>query len=198
MLSALLPPGIGRVGVFVDADPDTMAQAARAARLTHLQLHGSEPPEIIPTLPLPVIKSLRLKGPGDLNLIARYAGVANCLALLVEPYVPQAPGGTGAVLDWTVACQARDFARARGARFILSGGLTPYNVGRAVRQVTPDGVDVSTGVETDGRKDVLKIFAFVAEARLSPRATHLWAKCQVSGAMRRLAPNLVSTKRSHS
>jgi phosphoribosylanthranilate isomerase len=164
-LSAALPPGFGRVGVFVDQLPEQMERVAEVAHLTHLQLHGSEEPEMIPRLSLPVIKAVRIGGPQDLGQIERYAWVPNCWAVLVEPYLPNVAGGAGLPLDRELARCARELAKSFGCRFILSGGLGPENVAQAVTAVAPDGVDVSSGVETNGLKDSMKIFAFVAAVR---------------------------------
>ena len=80
--------------------------------------------------------------------------------LLVDAHVPGSYGGAGVLADWG---RAAELARRRS--IMLAGGLTPENVDAAIRQVRPWGVDVSSGVETNGLKDVAKIRAFVAAAR---------------------------------
>jgi phosphoribosylanthranilate isomerase len=79
---------------------------------------------------------------------------------LVDSMVGDSYGGTGQAFDWKLAKEVT-------SRFsvIIAGGLTPNNVGRLVKEVFPWGVDVSTGVETDGQKDVAKIAAFIREVR---------------------------------
>jgi phosphoribosylanthranilate isomerase len=79
---------------------------------------------------------------------------------LLDTHVEGALGGTGRAFDWTVAAEV-----ARRFPIVLAGGLTPENVGEAVRRVRPWAVDVSTGVETDGVKDLAKIRAFIAAVR---------------------------------
>lgn len=159
-----LPPGLARVGVWVDAPLAEVLQTARLAGLTHLQLHGDEPPEYVAALPLPVLKGIRLRGEADLPRLTRYP---TTWGILVEPHTPATAGGAGVALDWRLAVQARETLRQAGyrGRFILAGGLSPQSVRAAVAAVQPDGVDVSSGVETDGHKDIDKIYAFITQAR---------------------------------
>lgn len=163
-LAGGLPPGLARVGVFVDVAFDEVVAIARHVGLTHLQLHGAEPPAYLQALPLPAIKGIRLQGPDDLAQLDAYRQAA---AVLVEAHAPHTAGGAGLVLDPGLARAARERLQAAGfsGRFILAGGLAPENVAGAIHQVQPDGVDVSTGVETAGDKDIDKIYAFVAAAR---------------------------------
>jgi phosphoribosylanthranilate isomerase len=86
-------------------------------------------------------------------------------ALMLDTYHPQHLGGAGATFDWSVAAEART---RFGLPLILAGGLTPENVGDAIRQVRPYAVDVSSGVEAEpGRKDFAKVRAFLAQVRLA-------------------------------
>jgi phosphoribosylanthranilate isomerase len=71
------------------------------------------------------------------------------------------PGGMGETFDWSIAREMAD----RGHRFLLAGGLNPENVGNAIEATQPYGVDVSSGVESDGVKDIAKIQAFIATAK---------------------------------
>ncbi len=153
------------VGVFVDAAPHEMNAAADVAGLDLLQLHGDEPPAVLGRLNRPIIKALRPR-PGtplaEVDTLAdRYRAVANApIAFLVDGFAVDAAGGAGYRADW-------DLARVLAGRgpMILAGGLDPGNVVGAIVGVRPLGVDVSSGVETDGAKDVAKIAAFVASAR---------------------------------
>lgn len=167
-LGSALPPGVARVGVFVDAPVAEILATARQAGLTHVQLHGAEPPERIEEIPLPVIKAVRLRGPGDLSRLGAYV---RAWAVVVEPHVEGQPGGAGVRLDLDLARAAREHLRRLGfrGRFILAGGLTPESVAPAVQAVCPDGVDVSSGVETGGQKDPAKIVQFVERAREGAR-----------------------------
>ncbi len=163
-ISCRLPSELARVGVWVDAPTDEVLRTAQTAGLTHLQLHGAETPEEIATLPLPVIKGIRLKNAGDLLQLTRYL---NCWAILIEPHAEATAGGAGIALDWELAQQARQTLQQAGyrGRFILAGGLDPNSVRAAIAAVRPDGVDVSSGVETDGAKDIEKIHHFLGNAK---------------------------------
>jgi phosphoribosylanthranilate isomerase len=150
------------VGVFVNEAPDRITQIVDACNLDIVQLSGDEDPAALRRLPrtVDVFKAVRLVGaPGeaawlDLGL------AAPPVRLLVDAHVPGVYGGAGITADWERAALV---ARERGV--ILAGGLTPENVADAIRRVRPWGVDVSSGVETDGAKDGAKIRAFIAAAR---------------------------------
>jgi phosphoribosylanthranilate isomerase len=171
-----LPPELAKVGVFVDEEPGAIRQIAQYAGLTHVQLHGSEPPEMIEQVGLPVIKAFRLKDRSDL---ARLPAYRNAVGLLIEPYVEGAHGGTGTTLDWSLAAQVAEVLRQAGvelsgpeepltpgkSKLILAGGLTPQTVDDAINAGRPGGVDVSSGVETDGVKDLEKIYDFIDMAK---------------------------------
>jgi phosphoribosylanthranilate isomerase len=158
-----LPEEIAKVGVFVDETPERINQIARYAGLTHVQLHGSEPPEYIDQIELPVIKAIRLKSEADLPQVKAYA---NAAGILLEPFVAQAAGGTGTALaDLSLFQKAREILGPDGPLLILAGGLDPGNVVAMIRTALPDGVDVSSGVETDGQKDLTKIYDFTDLAK---------------------------------
>ena len=153
------------VGVFVDAPPSEITRIAEEAGIDALQLHGAEPPESLRDLMEPTLKSLRPR-PGArakhvLAVINRYRSSSRPpLGILVDGYDEDRAGGTGARADWWLAKEI-------SATFpvILAGGLDPRNVGAAIRQVRPLGVDVSSGVEIDGVKSASRIEEFVRTAR---------------------------------
>lgn len=159
-LGSLLRRPLARVGVFVDAPVDRILRIARAAGLTHIQLHGDEGDQVVVRLRAAgysVIRAVRVTGP---EALARAAASPADLILL-DAFHPEKRGGTGRVFDWSLAA---DLCRRR--RVILAGGLTPQNVGDAVRAVLPFGVDVSSGVERyPGAKDPARIAGFVQLAQ---------------------------------
>ncbi len=160
-----LPPFITTVGLFVDAQADEVESVARDLCLGAVQLHGEEPPEVCEQLRrrgLRVIKAIHVADRLDREHLARYAAAA---ALLLDTRVEGLPGGTGRTFPWEVAAGlSADF------RIVVAGGLTPDNVTRALDTLRPYGVDVTSGVETDGRKDPAKIRAFVDHVRAWERA----------------------------
>lgn len=150
---------------MVDPSP---AEVQKALELVDwVQLHGRETPEFCGRFPGRLLKAFRVRQPDDLE-VGEYAEVVS--AYLFDAYHPRLAGGTGERFNWEWL-QGRQFAR----RFFLSGGLTPANVGQAIEEVCPWGVDVSSGVESDrGIKDPSFMADFINQARLaagfSPRS----------------------------
>lgn len=180
-LISALPAGVmTRVGVFVDAPAAEIRQTAAYAGLTHVQLHGNEPPEMLAELGLPVIKAFRVKDEADLARLPAYRQAAG---LLLEPYVEGQAGGSGTSLNLNLFRQAAKVLAEAGVevsgsddpllpgrpKLILAGGLSPENVTDAIFQAAPGGVDVSSGVETESEKDVNKIYQFVKLVRGATR-----------------------------
>jgi phosphoribosylanthranilate isomerase len=164
---AALPPSLSAVGVFVDRRAAEVADLSHGLGLKIIQLHGNEPPEDLLALShLQVIRAFRLKLASDwmvVNDYLRQAGSNGRMpdAVLIDAYVADMPGGTGA----TVASEVLD-AMPPLPRLILAGGLTPENVAAKVARVRPWMVDVAGGVESSpGRKDPAKVAAFVKAAR---------------------------------
>lgn len=151
-------PGIGKVGVFVNAPLAEVREIARECRLDLVQLHGDEPPEYCAGVGLPVIKAFRAGAPPAAPDLARHPAA---WILLDSCYGGQF-GGTGVPFDW----QGMQAARAGlGKPLLLAGGLNAGNVREAIRLLRPEGVDVSGGVETGGVKDPAKIAAFIRAVR---------------------------------
>jgi phosphoribosylanthranilate isomerase len=159
-IAAGLPPSIVRVGVFVDPLPAEAARIAEEAGLDVLQLHGSEPPDSLLDLPRRCWKAVGVGRDFVAADALRYEGKA--AGILLDARGDVAPGGTGLTFDWTLAREVRK----RASFLLLAGGLDPENVAAAIRALSPDGVDVSSGVESaPGRKDQARVKAFVEAAR---------------------------------
>ena len=154
-------PGI--VGLFANQSADFVNRVAGECGLDYAQLCGDEPPEMWDRLDVQVIRQIKVREdlPRDVSLDLALRQAAEALDaghhVVLDKHQSGALGGTGTAFDWHLA---RDIARDR--RVLLAGGLTPDNVREAIDTARPWGVDVSTGVETDGQKDPAKIRAFAA------------------------------------
>ena len=152
-LKAALDPSIRAVGVFVDEDPETVAQLLAAGIIDLAQLHGRESPAYLRILSglvgHKIIQAAKVAGRADLD---------RGLETTADHLLLDAGLGEGKAFDWSLLT---DFPRP----YFLAGGLTPDNVGEAIQVLRPWGVDVSSGIETDGYKDPAKMEAFVSAVR---------------------------------
>ena len=160
-----IPPFVARVGLFVDAPVDEINAVLAAVPLSLLQFHGEETASYCESFARPYIKALRLPviaGGADVaaEIAAAMAAHPNASGFLLDSYQPGLPGGTGVCFDWR---QVPDNIQRP---LVLAGGLTPDNVARAIDELSPYAVDVSSGVEQrPGEKSRQKIEAFVAAVR---------------------------------
>ncbi len=153
-----LPPYVIAVGLFVNATPDEIHAILGEAPLDLLQFQGDETPEFCGSFGKPYVRAVRMEKGVDLIECRRRFSAAK--ALLLDAHVPGQRGGTGRVFDW------KAIPKEHPAPLILSGGLTAKNVGRAIREVRPWAVDVSSGVEVSrGVKDPKKIVEFIRSVR---------------------------------
>ncbi len=158
-VSEALPPFVTAVGLFVDAPRATIEAALAGLRLDLLQFHGDETPEFCASFGVPYLKAIRMEEGTDLLEWAQRFSRAK--ALLLDAHVPGQPGGTGHTFDWGSVPGNLPLP------IVLSGGLDAANVGRAMREVRPWAVDVSSGVEARrGTKDPQKILDFIRSVRL--------------------------------
>ena len=157
-LKALLEPDIRAVGVFVDENPKTVADLLDQGVIDIVQLHGREDESYIKKLrtltDCPVIQAFCVKNEYD----AAQAQRSTADYILLD-----SGAGAGTIFDWKLI---QDIQRP----YFLAGGLSPDNVGEAVRYLYPYAVDVSSGIETDGRKDKIKMAAFAAAVRKEERS----------------------------
>lgn len=153
-----LPPFTTTVGVFVNEPRYSLMEIASFCRLDVLQLHGDESPEYCHGLSQWLIKAFRVRDKSYLKAMNSYPEVKG---FLLDTYVPGVAGGSGQAFNWELAQEAV----SSGQLIILAGGLTPANVGAAIRIVRPYAVDVASGVESGGRKDPSKIAAFLEAVR---------------------------------
>ncbi len=156
-------PGTARlVGLFRNQSADWVNETARKAGLDFLQLCGDEDDDYIARMDLPVFRQVRVKQgttPEELDrLVAPHLNADRVVVL--DRYDRDTPGGSGLSFDWAAAEGV-----ANREKVLLAGGLKPENVQSAIGQLSPWGVDVSSGVETDGVKDPGRIQAFIEAVR---------------------------------
>jgi len=157
-IASVVPGDVTKVAVFVDPTTEEVRRVLDAAPIDLLQFHGNEPAAFCESFAMPYMKVIRVRdrAPEGLGVLHPRA-----CAWLLDTFVPGIEGGTGRTFDWSA--WPRDVER----HLVLSGGLTPANVGAAVAATRPYGVDVAGGVEGGERgvKDTAKLNRFVEEAR---------------------------------
>ncbi len=157
-LKTELNPEIKAVGVFVDEKPETVAKLLAEGTIDMAQLHGHEDEAYLAALrkmtDKPLIRAFRIRSAED----ALQAQVSSADGILLD-----AGAGDGKTFDWS-------WLRQVERPYFLAGGLNRENAGRAVRELKPYAVDVSSGIETDGFKDIIKMRAFVRAVRMENEA----------------------------
>jgi phosphoribosylanthranilate isomerase len=152
-----LPKDVFKVGVFVNETKDEIERIAESVGLTHLQLHGDESAEFCASFSLPVIRAISFQGNENLAKYNQFP----CDYLLLDGPKGKYQGGNGTAFNWHEV----HIGLINRKKVILAGGLSIANVAEAIKIINPFMVDVSSGVETDGRKDLEKINAFIDKAK---------------------------------
>jgi phosphoribosylanthranilate isomerase len=167
-LGGLVPPGVAKVGLVVDADDDTIAAILATAPLDILQLHGHESPEraagIRSRFGRPVMKAISVAQAADIEAARAYESVADRLLFDARPPADMTgslPGGNALSFDWQLLS---------GQRFRvpwMAGGLHAGNLAEAVRRTGASAIDTSSGVEDrPGEKNINKIRELLALANV--------------------------------
>jgi len=154
-LAQHIPSSVKKVGVFVNATPQFIKEVYNRVPLDYVQYHGDESNEDIAGIGLPSIKAFSIRTKEDVERAASYD---------VDYYLFDAPGtdfrgGSGHRFDWSLL---KGFPKDQ---IILAGGLNTANIAHAIQLVQPFGVDVSSGVEQNGRKDTTLITSFLQAAK---------------------------------
>ncbi|SDK18305.1 phosphoribosylanthranilate isomerase [Sediminibacillus albus] len=156
-ISQQIPAHINKVGVFVNESSETINRIADTVGLDYAQLHGDEPPGLLANIKIPVIKAIQIADKDDLRRMEDY----QCDYYLLDSPSGKYHGGNGEVFNWSLTRHLPNEVN----KVILAGGLNAMNVRDAIKEVSPIGVDVSSGVETAGEKDPAKIRAFIEAAK---------------------------------
>jgi phosphoribosylanthranilate isomerase len=152
-----VPPFVTRVGLFVNPEPAELAAVLAAVPIDLVQFQGDESPDFCERQGRAYVKVARMRP--DLDLIEFARAYPSARGLLLDAYV-ESYGGAGRMFDWSLV------PKTLSAPVVVAGGLTAANVGEAIRQLRPWGVDVSSGVElAKGIKDAAKIAAFMAAVK---------------------------------
>jgi len=153
------------VGVFVNTAAPEVNRTADYCGLDWVQLSGDEPWEGLRDIERPLIKAIRVGQKGHAeeitaNLKAGYELLGKDFICLLDTHVEGSYGGSGQTFDWGLVREVSE-----GLPVVIAGGLSAENVGQAIKTLRPWGVDVSSGVETGGVKDISKIKAFIEAVR---------------------------------
>jgi phosphoribosylanthranilate isomerase len=159
------------VGVFVNPTKEQIIQTMAQAPLDIIQLHSPGPVEfcqwIKENYPVHIYKVISVSETSQiqqqLKLLQSYVGVVD--AILLDTYDPIVGGGTGKTFAWHCITQYLAWTKIHGLQLIVAGGLHEDNIKQLIAEYNPDGVDISSGVETDGSKDPLKIKRFVERVK---------------------------------
>ena len=151
-----LHPGIKKVGVFLNHPVEEAKEIAKDCKLDVVQFHGDEDPGYCSLFEQEVWKAFRIRGAKDLHKMDEYA----VEGYLLDAYKKGQYGGTGKAFNWGLAGDLD-----KNKFMILAGGLHPENVREAMGEILPNVVDVSSGVESNGCKDFIKIKNFIEKVR---------------------------------
>lgn len=173
------------VTLVVDPDDTQLEEVVRAVNPDMLQLHGKEQPDRVASIKakygLPVMKAISVETRADADRAFGYQGAADLFLFDAKPprgVTGALPGGNGISFDW----HALEGVRGH-LRFLLSGGLNPRNVAEAIRLTSPEGVDVSSGVEVrPGEKDPALIREFLRAARGAIETAEVSKRMKMRGA----------------
>lgn len=152
-----LPENLMKVGVFVNESKENIEKIVKVSGINVIQLHGDETAEFASGLSLPIIKAFSISTQEDLQQVTAFP----CDYALLDSPRGKYHGGNGIAFDWSMI-KNYDFGKKK---IILAGGLNETNLTEAIHTTNPFMIDVSSGVETEGKKDLEKIKNFLQIAK---------------------------------
>jgi phosphoribosylanthranilate isomerase len=163
------------IGVFVNEEASAMRDIIAYAGLDAAQIHGDETRAACEAFGFPWYRALRIASVDEAE--RRFASDWPCPRLLADASTPSGYGGTGVSIGSWAALAAKAFARERGKEFFVAGGIKPRNVASFLHSLSPDGIDVSSGVEeSPGRKSPEKLGALFREISIAAAAARAEGK----------------------
>src|SRR5690625_2180525 len=159
-ITKCLSPNIKKVGVFVNESPGKINEIANLVGLDFIQLHGDETADLAREITYPIIKAFSIDQAEPTTITA-----FPCDYILIDSPGEAYRGGSGKPFSWELL----DELKIARDKLILAGGLSAKNIKQAIQLVQPTGVDISSGVETNGLKDIEKINTFVNNPKQTER-----------------------------
>lgn len=158
-IRSVVPAFVSVVGLFVNPERNEVSDVLNHLHLDCLQFHGDEDPGFCQSFDMPYMKAVRVRsGIDPLPQVSRHR---HATAILLDAFDPQQAGGTGKAFDWSIARHCVDRSPLP---IVLAGGLKPDNAARAIKEVHPWALDLSSGVESEpGIKDPQRLQAFFNE-----------------------------------
>ncbi|MEW9669757.1 phosphoribosylanthranilate isomerase [Ammoniphilus sp. 3BR4] len=168
LLLEAVPTGKKKVGVFVNPSLEELRSLLKEVTFDVIQLHGQETPAFCRALkqefPVEIIKAVHIEADEQSSLPDQEYGA--CIDyLLLDTFDKQAAGGTGKTFRWEVIPAYQQWCVQYDVKLLVAGGITPENVGQLIGEWPLDGVDVASGVETEGKKDKEKIMRLVERVK---------------------------------
>lgn len=156
-ISLQIGSSIKKVGVFVDEKPEEIIKIANYCELDYIQLHGSETLEGY-SCKQKIIRSISVDINEDSDLAENFEGLMGSYDhILFDTKVGKVEGGSGISFNW----DKLDEINLKNQKYFLAGGININNVEEAIKIINPYAIDVSSGVETNGEKDIVKIREFI-------------------------------------
>ncbi|HJV44548.1 MAG TPA: phosphoribosylanthranilate isomerase [Bacillota bacterium] len=176
ILTKAVPTGIAKVGVFVNPTMDEIRNVLQQAELDIIQLHGEESPtfcsEVCHSFGVRIIKAFHVGKEDGIDLrttLDSYKEVIDYL--LLDTYDPSEAGGTGRAFRWEVLGTYYEWCNEHNIKLIVAGGLHKDNIVSLLDNWPLHGIDISSGIETDGQKDRTKMIEFMERVKGNDRST---------------------------
>jgi phosphoribosylanthranilate isomerase len=163
---------IKTAGVFVNEIPSVIESILRDAHIDFAQIHGDESPALTASYQFAWYRAMRVANARDFDRLSPFGGTEwNCPMIFADAYVKGLYGGTGVSIPYETALYVKEKVHAAGKEFFIAGGIDASNAGECITRIVPDGIDVSSGIETSpGKKSHAQMRKFFAAVNLAARS----------------------------